>query len=99
MNALIYPSKPPPEFDIQVGGKRFHFEMHPYIGPVALTKRGDPRSSQPLKFLAAVTLWNAQGRRMENGLCRWDHEAEPMLKHIGKNNYKIVGYHPAVKGA
>lgn len=99
MNAIIYPSKPPPQFDIQAGGKRYHFEWHPYCGPVVLDKRGDPHSIQPLKFLEAASLWVKQGNRIEDGLCRWDHERKPIWKHISGRNYEFVGYHPAVKGA
>lgn len=98
MNVLIYPAKPPPEFDIRVGGKRYHFEWHPYMGPVALKRNGDPAKAQPGPFLEAASLWNAHGRRMEDGLCRWDHEPKEILKHLGGRNWKIVGYHPAVRG-
>ncbi len=87
-----------PEYDIQVDGKRFHFEMHPYCGPVAINKRGEELKRQPLNFLAAVSLWDQQGRRVEDGLCRWDREPIPILKHLGGKNYLITGYHQPVRG-
>lgn len=87
-----------PDFVISVRGKRIKFEMHPWCGPVALTRRGDPASVQPMAFLAAASLWAQQGRRVEDGLCVWHHDPKPILKHLGGRNYLIVGYHPAVRG-
>lgn len=87
------------EFDIQVDGKRFHFEWHSFCGPVNLNKNGDPAKLQPQRFLYAASQWNAQGRKMENGLCVWYYEPEPILKHMGGRNYLWQGEHPPVKGA
>lgn len=88
-----------PDRQISVNGEIVTFEMHPYFGPFALNKRGDVLLRQPLAFLQAVTLWQKQGSRIENGLCIWDHEPEPILKHLGGRNYQILGYHPAVRGS
>lgn len=87
-----------PEFDIQVTGKVYHFEWHPYSGPIALTKKGDPAASQPKTFLFAASQWNKLGREIENGLCVWYHEPEPILEHICGRHYRHKGYKPAVKG-
>lgn len=87
-----------PEFDIQADGKRYHFEWHPYCGPIALKRNGDAAKKQPMEFLEAASLWAKQGKRVENGLCVWDREPEPILQHLGGRNYKIIGYQPARKG-
>lgn len=87
-----------PDHLIQVHGKLYNFEMHPYCGPVALRRDGEPLADQPIAFLSAVTLWAEQGKRVENGLCRWDKASEPILKHIVGRHYKVVGYTEPVKG-
>lgn len=98
MSELIHISVGGPEYDIQVDGEVYHFEMHPYCGPIRLNKRGDEHKQQPMKFLEAASLWAQQGQRVENGLCRWDREPKPILKHLGGRNYTIIGHHPAEKG-
>lgn len=87
-----------PEFDIQVQGKVYHFEMHRYCGPVWLNKRGDPYAYQPRKFLHAASLWAQQGQKVENGLCVWHHEPEMITRHMYGRNYEFLGYKPAVRG-
>lgn len=93
---VIHVSMGGPEFDIQVDGIRYHFEMHRYCGPIRLNKRGDAHSRQPKRFLEAASLWAQQGQRVEDGLCRWDiiYEPEPILKHMGRNSFTLIGYHP-----
>jgi hypothetical protein len=83
---------------ISVRGMIFEFEMHPWSGPAILKANGEPRDFQPNYFLEAVSLWSRQGRRMEEGLCRWDHEPEDILEHLGGRHWKIVGCRPAVRG-
>lgn len=88
-----------PEFDIQANGKVYHFEMHPYCGPVALNKRTkNELKHQPMSFLEAASLWAQQGQSVENGLCRWDHEPKPILKHLGGRHYQLVGNYPPERG-
>lgn len=87
-----------PEFDIQVEGERYHFEMHPYCGPNVLTEKGEPAANQPIPFLKAASLWDQQGQRLEDGLCIWDHEPKPILQHIGGKHYRVLGYHPPERG-
>jgi hypothetical protein len=88
-----------PEHDISVNGKIYHFEMHPYCGPIALNKRnGEALKHQFGPFLEAASLWAQQGRRVENGMCIWDREPKPILKHLGGRHYQIVGHHPAERG-
>ena len=87
-----------PEYDIQVNGKRYHFEMHPYCGPHVLNRNGEPAAHQPQEFLHAASLWAQQDQRVENGLCRWDHEPELILVHLGGRHYEAKGYRPAKRG-
>lgn len=89
-----------PMLKISVGGKVFEFEMHWYCGPTLLNAKGEPidLNKHPKAFLEAVSLWAKQGKRMENGLCRWDHEPEEIREHLGGRHWKIVGYHPAKRG-
>lgn len=68
----IYPSEPPPIFEMLLNGKVISFEWHPFCGPASLTKTGNPRVHQSDAFLEAATLWNWQGRQMKDGLCVWD---------------------------
>jgi len=83
---------------ISVNGKRYRFEMHPYCGPNVVNRKGDPLKHQPTDFLKAASLWAQQGQQVENGLCVWFHEPEPILKHLGGNHFQIIGHKPAVRG-
>lgn len=69
-----------PMHRISVNGKIYEFEMHPCCGPTLLNRNGDPLKHQPTSFLEAASLWAQQGRRIEDGLCRWDHEPKPILR-------------------
>lgn len=80
-------------------GKIYEFEMHPFCGPALLNRKGEALKNQPGHFLKAVSLWARQGERIENGLCRWDHESEPILEHIVGNHWKITGYKEPKKGS
>lgn len=86
------------EFTIQVSGVKYRFEMHPWCGPNILNRRGEPLKRQPRAFLIAASLWAQQGQRVENGLCVWDHEPEPIVEHLGGRNYKLLGFKPAARG-
>lgn len=88
-----------PTRKIQVGGKVFTFEMHPYCGPMLLKRNGSPAASNPHKFLVAASLWAQQGEKIdEHGLCVWYHEPKEILQHLGGKNWKIVRYEKPVKG-
>lgn len=88
-----------PTLEIQVRGKRWRFEMHPYCGPIILNKNENEAASQPLYVLDAISLWAQQGRREEDGMCRWDHAPKEILKHLHGNHYKFLGYEEPVRGA
>jgi hypothetical protein len=88
---------------IQVGGKRYRFEMHPVCGPIALSKRDKELKEQPLAFLEAASFWAQQGRRVdEDGLCVWEWPAQEEYDTvpIGRRSAKVVGVRiiPARKG-
>lgn len=82
---------------ISVDGKIYEFEMHTYCGPVRLNKRGDPHAYQPAAFLKAASLWLQQGRKIEDGLCVWHREPEPIVERRGGIDI-LVGYTEARKG-
>ena len=65
-----------PVLEIAVNGRRVRFEDHPYCGPTALKRNGDPARYQPNDFLTAATLWAQQGRKVKNGLCQWNPRAK-----------------------
>lgn len=88
-----------PMFDISVGGKIYHFEMNQFAGPNVLNRRGEPLKHQPMEFLKAASLWCQQGHRVEKGLCVWEYQPEPIVKHLGGQNWEITGWGPAVRGA
>ncbi len=95
MNAILLLGGP--TRTIQVDGVRYNFEMHPRLGPCLLGKDGEPvsvRHPKQKRFLYAASLWAVQGQRIEDGLCRWDHKQEDILRHIGGRNYVVVGQKP-----
>ena len=83
---------------ISVGGTVIDFEMHPYCGPNILNRKGSPLANQPHDFLVAASLWAQQGRRMEDGLCRWDHPPKRIRKQISGSHWQSVGREPPVRG-
>lgn len=89
-----------PEFDIQVNGKRYHFEWHPYCGPVVLTKAKGMASVQPVAFLGAASNWNKEGRKVDpkTGLCIWHHASTPITEHIAGRHYRYIGEKPGALG-
>ena len=85
-------------FKISVDATVYEFELNRFAGPNVVDRDGRPWEEQPPGFLKAASLWLQQGRRMEDNLCRWDHEPEPILKHLGGKRYLILGYHPPRRG-
>ena len=83
---------------ISVDGKIYEFEMHPVCGPTILDKSGGPAKSQPMKFLKAASLWAQQGQRVEDGLCVYDHPAEPITRHIGGRHHILTGFSDPRRG-
>jgi len=62
-----------PEYVITAGGKDIRFEMHPYCGPMPVSKTGAGLSLGPNHpFWGAVTRWSQQGGKVDdNGKCIW----------------------------
>lgn len=78
------------DFRIKVDEKIYFFEMSRF-GPLLLRKDGEPAKSDPTnKFLNAVTLWNRQGRKVQNGLCVYKIPKPDKVKHLGGRHYLIV---------
>lgn len=75
-------------------GKKWHFEMHRYCGPMPTDKKGDELKSQPSpSFWRVVSWWAQQGQEIgEDGLCSWakPEERKPRLVHMGGKHYKAV---------
>jgi hypothetical protein len=86
-----------PDHKIRAGGKEFRFEMHPYLGPCLLGKRGDPLSTLPPKkspFWDALYWWTKQGKQVDaNGWCvfKWETKPAHILKHMGGKHYPVLG--------
>lgn len=92
-NALVLVSEG--DWLISVKGNLYTFEWANYVGPVALTKRGDPLAKQPNDFLEAASLWHQQGREVdEQGLCiyHFHHEQTPIVKHVSKRTGFVTGW-------
>lgn len=88
-----------PMYKIKRCGKIYEFELNQFAGPNILNKKtGSPLKNQPMPFLEAVSLWLQQGKRMENGLCRWDHDPEKILKHLGGRHYLVLGFKEPERG-
>ncbi len=85
-----------PDYTIIAGGKRFYFERHSYLGPILLTKKGDPAARQPGErspFWTAFTQWEKQGKVVDDaGFCCWRPEPEPIVEVDGHGRRFIVGY-------
>jgi hypothetical protein len=87
-----------PTLKISVNHRVVIFEDHPWCGLIAVNARtGEPLKRQPNDFLKAVTLWNQQGKLVEDGLCKWMHDAEPILKKVD-GRWIVDGYKEPVQG-
>lgn len=79
-------------------GKKWHFEDHPFCGPVVIGKNGDPLETQPEEsspFWKAVQLWYDQGKRIRDPKtgetwCIWDLPKMSKMRHLGGNHYVLV---------
>ena len=81
-----------PEFVIRIGEDLIRFEWPEMWGPSAITKGGKIRDlSHRHPFWRAVSLWNLQGRRVEDGEAVW-HEPRKMiiLKQIGRHIIEAI---------
>lgn len=68
MQGLIHISFGGPIRHLSVGTKTWHFEDHPYCGPVVVDMHGEPLAKQPSEtdtFWTHVNAWYAQGKRIK----------------------------------
>lgn len=74
---------------IQVGGRRWWFEMHRYCGPMPVNQRTGRGIDGTKAFWHAVTLWAQQGERIDaDGLCEWDPPPPPPpLYRLARSHY------------
>ncbi len=79
------------EFNIETSKGLIRFEWSERFGPMAVTKTGAERNLSPRHpFWRAASLWNLQGRRVENGLAIWHEPRKPKLEHIGGRHYRVI---------
>ena len=86
-----------PTHHIRIPGRIITFEWHPYCGPTALNRAGDPAGRQPGResvFWEAVTTWDKQGRRVDaDGLCIWD-KVPPEIARVVRIGKRTLLQHP-----
>lgn len=73
---------------IVAGSRLWHFEMHPYCGPMPIHKRTGNGIDGTRAFWDAVSLWAQQGERVDaTGVCLWETPAPTPLYHLGGRHY------------
>lgn len=70
-------------YTLIAGGKRFDFEVSPFIGPVVLRKDGSPRKVQPS---AKSPFWIAYNMRSHNARCYQLDTSPDKQSNRGTNN-------------
>lgn len=76
-------------------GDIIKFEEHPYCGPVALNKKGDPLENQPggkASFWRVHHWWVDQGKKIDaEGFCVWEKPKPTHKKvHMGGRHWMLV---------
>jgi hypothetical protein len=78
------------DYHIQVRGKLVRFEWSEMFGPMPVNADGsEARSIGPRHgFWRAASLWNLQGRRIEDGVCVWHEPKKPVyeIEKVGRKN-------------
>jgi len=91
-----------PERIIEIGGKDYHFEMHPHLGPMPIHEKSknERKLSHNHFFWHAVSIWAQQGEKLlPDGKCDWhcdvsEYKAEQrLIKKLTKPNQ----WKPAMK--
>jgi hypothetical protein len=82
------------EYLIEIDGKNYPFDFHPYMGPLMLAgKNGPPKQlGNRHKFWTAVSLWAQQGKEIgPDGRCVWKEPPDPFegAIHIGGRNWMM----------
>ena len=68
-----------PTLKMNVSGKPYYFEMHPYCGPMFTDKHGNGLDSQPDEhhlFWTHFDAWMRQGRKVVNGMCVYETDLQ-----------------------
>jgi hypothetical protein len=80
------------DYAIEVRGKLISFEWSEMFGPLPLRRDGsEMRSVGPNHpFWRAVSLWNLQGRRLDNKRAIWHEPKKPVLRHIAGRHYEVI---------
>jgi len=80
------------EYFITVGKSTIRFEWSDIFGPLPITKTGAGRDlSYRHPFWRAASLWNLQGKRLEDGKnAIWHEPKKPVLKHLGGRHYQQI---------
>lgn len=79
-----------PVLTIAVDGVDYRFEMHPYFGPMPVTKRDrERRLGSRHRFWVAVTAWDRQGKKVSGERCEWQEPPSPLdgMVHLGGKHY------------
>lgn len=74
------------EYQIEVRGKLVRFEWSEQFGPMPINQDGSECLSVGPRhgFWRAASLWNLQGRRIENGKAIWHEPKQPVLIRRGR---------------
>lgn len=80
------------EYFIEVRGQRIRFEWSDIFGPLPINKNGTEAKSIGPKhgFWRAVSWWNLQGRKIENGLCVWRVPKRPVYEIKNRFITKVI---------
>ncbi len=69
-----------PTRKIYAGSRMWHFEMHPYFGPMPIHKRTGNGIDGTKAFWEAVTYWAQQGECIDDaGICLYDRTGLPPI--------------------
>ena len=70
---------------------RILFEFSDLFGPLPINKAGMPIDLDPRHPLwLCASLWNVQGRRVEDGVAIWHEPKKPVMQHMGGNRYLVI---------
>ncbi len=92
---------------IVAGSRLWHFEMHPFCGPMPIHKKTGNGVEGTKEFWQAVTWWAEQGERVDpSGACLYQRPAPVPLYRLSRGNYtedpkmaaRFGVTEPAVKG-
>lgn len=90
------------DYRIDVRGKTIRFEWSEQFGPMPVNRDGSEARSikHNHPFWRIVSLWNLQGRRIENGMCIWHEPRKPVyeIEKRGRSNVITKVIDPGEEG-